>query len=282
MARSMAPTVCLVAVLIVIAVVLGVFAEPARAAGAGVGHAPWQRPVPGAVLGTFHLSADRYARGQHRGVDLAAPPGAPVRAACGGRVSFAGRVPGGGRTVSVRCGRLVATYQHLGGVAVRRGQAVVAGTALGAAGRSGRPRTGRVHVHLGARVAATGRYVDPLSLLGRRSPGFPALAPPRRPSVPPGGLGPAPRPASPSPRAPAGTLVPIAPAPAPEPTGARTPAGARVAPGGAEPAPPPAGLPWTAWAGLGCLAPAIGLGGLERVRARRRGASMPEAAHAPG
>ena len=55
----------------------------------------WVRPVDGDVLRAFAVGADRYAAGQHRGVDLAAPPGAPVRAACGGRVSFAGRVPGG-------------------------------------------------------------------------------------------------------------------------------------------------------------------------------------------
>ena len=92
----------------------------------------WLRPVDGSVVRAFSVSAlDRFAAGQHRGIDLAAPPGSPVRAACGGRVSFAGRVPGGGRTVSVRCGALVATYQHLGSVAVARGQAVISGGRIG-------------------------------------------------------------------------------------------------------------------------------------------------------
>ncbi|HEV2787629.1 MAG TPA: M23 family metallopeptidase, partial [Solirubrobacteraceae bacterium] len=104
---------------------------PAVAAARG-----WQLPVEGEVLRLFAVGPDRYAAGQHRGVDLAAPAGAPVRAACAGRVTFAGRVPRGGRTVSVRCGRLVATYQHLASVAVRRGEAVAAGARIGAAGRA--------------------------------------------------------------------------------------------------------------------------------------------------
>jgi len=100
----------------------------------------WRRPVAGSALRTFSVAADRFARGQHRGVDLGAPLGAAVRAACGGRVSFAGSVPGGGRTVSVRCGRLSATYQQLGSIAVRRGALVLPRTPLGTVGRSADPR----------------------------------------------------------------------------------------------------------------------------------------------
>ncbi len=131
----------------------------------------WLRPVDGPVLRAFAVGPDRFAAGQHRGADLGAAAGARVRAACGGRVSFAGRVPGGGRTVSVRCGALVATYQHLGAVAVRRGQRLLPGAPLGTVGRA-RPSP---HVHLGARVAATGAYIDPITLLGGAPP---AGAPP--------------------------------------------------------------------------------------------------------
>jgi murein DD-endopeptidase MepM/ murein hydrolase activator NlpD len=211
--------------------------------------APWQRPVQGPVVRAFALSADRFAAGQHRGVDLAAPLGAPVRAACGGRVRFAGSVPGGGLTVSVGCGSLVATYQHLGAVAVRRGQLLAPGVAVGSVGRSGRTRGRRPHLHLGAREAANGRYLDPLTLLGAtpRAPPPVALAP-RRP-VP---LGPAPRPALRRP-----VLRPAPPAPV-EPV---------VEPRGAPAAP---GLPVLVWTGLAAFGLGLPLGRLVMVRGRRR------------
>src|SRR5690606_5087481 len=47
------------------------------------------------VLRGWEPPATAYGRG-HRGVDLAAAPGAPVRAVAAGRVSFAGRVAGRG------------------------------------------------------------------------------------------------------------------------------------------------------------------------------------------
>jgi murein DD-endopeptidase MepM/ murein hydrolase activator NlpD len=208
---------------------------------------PWQRPVRGPVVRAFALAADRFARGQHRGVDLVAALGAPVRAACGGRVGFAGRVPGGGWTVSVACGRLRATYQHLGTVAVRRGQLLAAGATLGSVGRSGRPRARRPHVHLGAREVASGRYVDPLTLLGSGPRAAPPVMPGRPGRVP---LGPAPRPAPgrPEPAAP-----PILPAPV------------VAAPG--EPAGAP---PLVMWAGLGLFGLGLPLGGLAGLRRRRR------------
>ena len=212
-----------------------------------VAHAgSWRRPVEGEALRSFALGPNPYARGQHRGVDLAAAPGSPVRSACGGSVSFAGRVPGGGLTVSVRCGSLIATLQQLGAVGVRRGARVLPGTPLGLAGRSGDPRTRRAHVHLGARVAASGRYVDPLALLGGGRPMPPATAPWRSPR---GG--------------------PLGPAPAPLPR--RVPAGPRFAPAPWSEAPVRApALPWLVWAGLASVAVALPLGGVLHVRRRRR------------
>jgi murein DD-endopeptidase MepM/ murein hydrolase activator NlpD len=224
------------------------------AAGAAVGPAPaaavaraapWQRPVRGSVIRAFSLSPDRFARGQHRGVDLAAPLGAPVRAACGGRVRFAGRVPAGGRTVSVVCGRLVATYQHLGALAVRRGQLLAPGVNVGTVGRSVDPRAPRPHVHLGAREAASGRYLDPLTLLGAPPRAAPPVGrSPRRPLP----LGPAPRSAVPRP------VPPTASVPGTDPPGA-----------------PARTLPVVVWIGLATFGFGLPLGGLFTVRRRRRG-----------
>jgi peptidase M23-like protein len=197
-------------------------AAPARAA--------WRWPVHGEVRRPFAVRVDApFAAGQHRGVDLAAEPGRAVRSACAGRVRFAGRVARSGGVVSVRCGGLLATYLELGSVAVRRGAAVGPGTRVGTAGAV-------AHVHLGARDARTGRYVDPLTLLARVGAG-PSLGP--APDVAPP---PARRAAPPPPRA-------AAPVRAAAPDGA----------------------PVLAWAGLALVAAALPLGGLvARHRLRTR------------
>ncbi|MBJ7331109.1 MAG: peptidoglycan DD-metalloendopeptidase family protein [Solirubrobacteraceae bacterium] len=165
-------------------------AEPAAAA-------TWRWPVDGEPARPFTVGPDRFAAGQHRGVDLAAPLGAPVRAACAGKVRFAGTVGSAGRTVSVRCGSLVASYLHLGSIATSRGRAIAADALIGTVGRSGAPRGGP-HVHLGARRVADGQYVDPLTLLRRSAPASPPSVGP----VPPPRAGPHPLPASPAVRAP--------------------------------------------------------------------------------
>ena len=153
----------------------------------------WTWPVAGPVLRPFVLGDDPYAAGQHRGVDVGAPAGEPVRAPESGTVSFAGTVPGGGRTVTVRTedGYSV-TLVHLGSIAVAPGAVVAEGNALGTVGPSGDPEHTIPYVHLGVRLTAdpTG-YLDPLGLLpasaGEPVPEpapAPTPEPPRVPAVP--------------------------------------------------------------------------------------------------
>jgi hypothetical protein len=138
-----------------------------------VGAAPasaWTWPVEGPVMQQFSFGGDPYAGGQHRGIDVGAASNAPVRAPAAGLVSFAGSVPGGGLTVTIRTDDGYAvTLVHLGTVAVGRGQQVLEGDVVGAVGPSGEAEQASPYVHLGIRVAADEHgYVDPLTVLPAR------------------------------------------------------------------------------------------------------------------
>src|SRR5262249_41228396 len=66
---------------------------PAPTPSAPPACATWLPPVDGAVVRPFQAPAFAYGPG-HRGIDLAAAPGTPARAAGDGVVSFAGSVAG--------------------------------------------------------------------------------------------------------------------------------------------------------------------------------------------
>src|SRR4249920_902764 len=134
--------------------------------------AAWAWPGDGPVLRSFSVAEDRYAAGQHRGIDIGAALGAPVRAPAAGTVSFAGPVPGGGRAVTILTADGYAiTLLQLGSTVVAPGGVVMEGTVVGQVGDSEDAVTRVSHVHLGIRVAADPNgYVDPASLLPARLP----------------------------------------------------------------------------------------------------------------
>ena len=127
----------------------------------------WTWPVGGPVLQYFTFGDDPYAGGQHRGIDVGAPAGASVVAPAAGTVSFAGTVPGGGRTLTIETGDgYSVTLVHLGSVSVGRGASVGEGETVGTIGPSGTAEVAEPYVHLGIRVTAEENgYVDPLGLL---------------------------------------------------------------------------------------------------------------------
>ncbi len=129
---------------------------PAVARGWPVGDRP-------TVLRGWEPPATPYGRG-HRGVDLAALAGAPVRAVAAGTVSFAGRVAGKG-VVSVELAGtgdppLRTTYEPVA-VSVEKGEEVAAGGVLGTVEPSGSHCAGCLHWGL----LRGDVYLDPLSLL---------------------------------------------------------------------------------------------------------------------
>ncbi|MEU5532278.1 M23 family metallopeptidase [Streptomyces sp. NPDC020362] len=116
------------------------------------------RPV---VLRGWEPPATVYGPG-HRGVDLGASPGAPVRAVAAGRVTFAGRVAGRGVvSVGLTGTDLRTTYEPVS-PSVRKGDAVGPGEVLGTVEATGThcPAT---CVHWGLRRGET--YLNPLALL---------------------------------------------------------------------------------------------------------------------
>lgn len=181
-----------------------VFPGPAHAGN-------WTWPVSGEVITAYRNGGDPYAGGQHRGIDIAAPAGERVVAATAGTVTFAGVAGSSGLTVSVRTadGGFDVSYLHLADLAVREGDAVRAGGALGAVGTSGRRSADRPHLHFGVREAGERHaYLDPLDFLGDPPP---PRGEPREPA-------PAPAPSE-APAEPRGAPPATAPAPAGAPSG---------------------------------------------------------------
>ncbi len=142
---------------------LGPGRQAVRQSPASPGAYAW--PVPGHVIRGFDEPQGPFAPG-HRGIDITAEPGTPVRAAHEGVVAFAGPV-GGDLYVSVdHPDGIRTTYSWLSTISVSRGEGVRRQGVLGATG-SGHPGQEPPHLHFGARNGTS--YIDPLTLLERQS-----------------------------------------------------------------------------------------------------------------
>lgn len=164
-------------------------AGPGSTAAPVAWHAPVAGAAPGDVLRAFVAPERPWGRG-HRGVDLAVPSGAAIRAPAAGRVVFAGVV----------VDRPVLTLEHADGTRsslepveadVTVGAVVAAGDPVGRLAEAS-PHCPRACVHWGVREpdgwrvgdAAFDRYLDPLVLIGWSGPSvlWPHAAPyPARP-----------------------------------------------------------------------------------------------------
>ncbi len=127
---------------------------------------PLARPIRGGatVSSPFGTRLDPFTRGLalHTGLDLKAEYGEPARATAPGRVIAAEAAGGYGNMVEIDHGHGVTTrFGHLARIAVRPGQRVAAGDAVGAVGSTGRS-TG-AHLHYETRI--DGEPVDPQRFL---------------------------------------------------------------------------------------------------------------------
>ncbi|MBK1719716.1 M23 family metallopeptidase [Thiocystis violacea] len=141
---------------------------PARSAVASTAPAGWLWPVRGRLTSGYGwrwhpITQDRRF---HAGIDLAAPPGTPVRAVAAGRVRSAGWAGGYGHLVELEHGAGWTTrYGHLQRALVAPERVVEAGEILALVGSTGRS-TG---AHLHFEIRRHGRPIDPLTRLAASS-----------------------------------------------------------------------------------------------------------------
>jgi murein DD-endopeptidase MepM/ murein hydrolase activator NlpD len=134
---------------------------------------PTARPVSPAALNTrgFGYSPDPFTgrKALHAGVDFSQSAGAPVYAAGGGTVASVEKDLMWGNCLRIEHGRGVETfYAHLQDFAVKRGQRVARGQAIGTMGMSGVATGAHLHFELTVRGSKTdpmGFFLPELRLL---------------------------------------------------------------------------------------------------------------------
>src|SRR6266480_2614828 len=98
----------------------------------------------------------------HPGIDIAVPPGTPVRAAGGGAVEAAGTDPAYGLFVLLRHSSGYETmYGHASRLLVREGDSVQAGQVIALSGSSGRSTAPHLHFE----IRREGKSLDPLTVV---------------------------------------------------------------------------------------------------------------------
>lgn len=141
---------------------LGAAAQPVLSSPTSAPEPAYLPPVDGVVTRLFDPPAVRWGSG-HRGVDLAAPPGAAVRSPGPGVVAFAGPVAGRGVVTVLHDDGLRSSLEPVDAV-VAPGDRVERSGVLGTL----QDRPAHEGVHWGVRDGED--YLDPLSLLIRSSP----------------------------------------------------------------------------------------------------------------
>jgi murein DD-endopeptidase MepM/ murein hydrolase activator NlpD len=127
--------------------------RPAR-----LGDAPLAWPLTGVLYARFGPRGET----RHDGIDIAAPAGAPVRAAADGEVLYAGEQKGYGHVVILQHAKgLITLYAHNSLVLVKEGQKVKTGDEISRVGEA--VKTSGPHIHFEVREAGTPK--DPLQFL---------------------------------------------------------------------------------------------------------------------
>lgn len=128
-------------------------------AGGGASGFTW--PVEGRIISRF---GDPLDGRPNDGINVAAPAGAPVRAAASGTVVYAGdELPGYGNLVLVRhADGYISAYAHNASLVVALGDTVSAGQIIARVGQTGSVNRPQLHF----RIRREDKAVDPVALLG--------------------------------------------------------------------------------------------------------------------
>lgn len=124
-------------------------------------------PVPnGRISQRYKNKSERYKLGYHTGVDIAAPRGSDVLAACGGRVIYSGRLAPWGASygtaiIVLHRDMTRAIYAHLHKSLVVAGQAIETGQRIGKVGSTGNSTAPHLHFEVRKAEYKYGDDVDP-------------------------------------------------------------------------------------------------------------------------
>jgi murein DD-endopeptidase MepM/ murein hydrolase activator NlpD len=122
-------------------------------------------PAMGVVSSGFGLRADPFTGENkfHKGLDIAAPLGSPIKAAAAGKVAFSGWADGYGNLVTLDHGDGISTrYAHTAANLVNAGDDVAAGQEIALVGSTGRSTAPHLHFE----VHKNGRPIDPMQVVG--------------------------------------------------------------------------------------------------------------------
>ena len=115
--------------------------------------------------GSGHFGAPRNGERRHKGLDLVAPVGSPVRAIRGGLVIATGAHRGLGRYLILEHrGGMRSLYAHLEDVKVGVGGRIRQGQVIATVGKTGNAKSSVITPHLHLEVARDGKLLDPETL----------------------------------------------------------------------------------------------------------------------
>lgn len=126
----------------------------------------WPCPSSHTITSEYGYRSDPFGKGSggfHSGLDIGAPAGTPIVAACAGTVAWSSFSSTAGNWIGISHGNgVVSVYMHMSARIAKTGQHVNKGQTIGLVGTTG-SSTGN-HLHFG--VQKNGSYVNPHNYIG--------------------------------------------------------------------------------------------------------------------